>query len=221
MPAVKKAATNGVGTESGPIVLKQVKKSTVDVYINGVTPLIMSRFSEKARAEISAKQQQLTRLKKEARNPEAEFMAAQHRLADGRHGIHSSAFKNAIVAAARQFEGLTMVSLKVAIYVHGELDKDGQDLLVPILGFTNDNMPVMREDPVRLATGVADLRYRPMYHPWRCKLTITFNESMLTAESLVNLINTAGDGGVGEWRPSAPKNNGGSYGMFTVDTSAQ
>lgn len=214
----KLATRNGTATDTPaePIVLRGLKRATVEVPLRGITPLIVSKFSEKAKVEMRAKQQGQTRLKKDAKDPHADYMAAQYRFADGRHGIPSVAFKGAIVAAARQFEGITLVSTKIAIFVHGEPSDDGHDLLVPIEGFTTDAMPMMREDAVRLATGVADLRYRPMYTPWSVNLTVTFSENLLNQESLLNLVNAAGMGGVGEWRPSAPKSLTGSYGTFEV-----
>lgn len=216
MPPKTIGSRNGTEAPDAPVVIHGLKRETVRVPIRGITPLIVSKFSEKAKQEMREKQQGRTRLKKEAKDPHADYMAAQYRFADGRHGVPSVAFKGAIVAAARQFEGITLVSTRIAIFVHGEPSADGHDLLVPIEGFNTDNMPVMREDAVRLATGVADLRYRPMYTPWNVDLTITFSQNLLNEESLLNLVNAAGMGGVGEWRPSAPKSLTGSYGTFEV-----
>lgn len=78
--------------------------------------------------------------------------------------------------------------------------------------------PRMREDMVRLETGVADLWYRAEYPEWSAALRISYNANMLSLEQLVNLVNAAGFGGVGEWRPSAPKSASGSYGCFRVKT---
>jgi hypothetical protein len=98
-----------------------------------------------------------------------------------------------------------MTQAKIAIRVLGEF--------VPIIG-----EPRMREDMVRLETGVADIRYRPGFPEWSAVLPITFNASLLSVKSLIHLVDGAGQGGVGEWRPSAPKSASGSYGTFRVDT---
>ena len=36
-------------------------------------------------------------------------------------------------------------------------------------------------------------------------------------DSVVSLVNAGGLGGVGEWRPSAPKSNSGVFGRYEVD----
>jgi len=100
-----------------------------------------------------------------------------------------------------------MTVAKIAIRVIGE----GPEQLVAIEG-----EPHMREDMVRLENGVADIRYRAGYWPWSAILKIVYNSNILTLESLVNLVNAAGMGGVGEWRPAAPKSATGTYGTFAV-----
>jgi hypothetical protein len=77
----------------------------------------------------------------------------------------------------------------------------------------------MREDMVRLDKGVADLRYRAEFPTWSVTLSITYASNILKTEDILSLVNAAGMGGVGEWRPSAPKVASGTYGTFQVDTS--
>lgn len=60
----------------------------------------------------------------------------------------------------------------------------------------------MREDPVRNASGVADLRYRAFWPEWEGILNIEFLSGALTAKQIVNLVNVAGwSSGVCEMRP--------------------
>ena len=76
----------------------------------------------------------------------------------------------------------------------------------------------MREDMVRLATGVADIRYRAMYPDWRTNVTVRFNSRVLSAEQIINLFNTAGFAvGVGEWRPLGKNGSTNTFGMFHVE----
>lgn len=200
MPPVKKPASDTVE-------LVELKTSSVVVRVEGTSPLIVNRFSEKAKEMMLQAQMQTTRVKKDAKDPHALYEASRYRLPDGRDGMPAAAFKAAMVGAARDFDGITMTSLKTAIFVEGE----GAEQLVPILG-----TPEMREDAVRNASGVADLRYRAMYHPWAVDLTIEFLPQRVSESSLLALLNAAGRGGVGEWRPSAPKSSTGSYGRFKV-----
>jgi hypothetical protein len=184
---------------------------TIIVPIRGVSPLIVSRFDEKAKELMLAAQQSKTRKTKEPKDPDKEYERRRYRLPDGRDGFPAVGFKAAIVGGARLFDGVTMTALKTQLYVHG----DGPDLLVAINGDVH-----MREDTVRVGNGVADLRYRPMYWPWRADLHIDFMPSQLSAQSVIALVEAGGFGGIGEWRPSAPKSLTGTYGRFTVEDSS-
>jgi hypothetical protein len=193
------------------ISLAPLAVETIRVPIVGLTPLIVHRFSEKAKRQMLEAMQSKTRKKKEPRDPEADYQAARYRVDDDRDGFPATGFKTAIADAARLYEGITMAALKVVIYVRGE----GPDQLVPIVG-----KPERREDPVRIPGGT-DLRYRPMYWPWSASLLIDYLPSMVTAESVVNLVEAAGFGGIGEWRPSTPKGKSGTYGKFRIDDTPE
>lgn len=191
--------------------LEPLQLITAEVPIIGVTPVIPHKWSEKALRMMREKQSgKATRAKKEAKMPEEEAEASTYRLPDGRPGMPATAFKAAIVDSVRFFEGLTMVQAKVSFFVEGV----GPDQLVAI---ESPNEPVLREDTPRNATGVADLRYRYMYEPWSAVLPITFLENMMDLGSLLALVNAAGNGGIGDWRPSAPKSKTGTYGRFRVN----
>ena len=194
----------------GAVVLRPLNLKRIELPIVGETELIVHAWSEKAKRQMLDKQMNPgARAKKDPKDPVVDYEASFYRLADGRYGFPSSAFKSAIVGACRLFEGLPMTQAKIAIRVHGE----GPLALVALEGD-----PYMREDMVRLETGVADIRYRPGFPEWAATLDITFNASLLALDSIVNLVNGAGQGGVGEWRPTAPKSSSGSYGTFRVAT---
>ena len=76
---------------------------------------------------------------------------------------------------------------------------------------------VLREDTPRNSGGVADLRYRYQFDPWSAILKVRFMPTVLPAESVYALVDAAGRGGVGDWRPGSPKSNTGSYGTFRID----
>ena len=192
---------------SGAIHIATQRIDTIEVTVEGISPLIVSRFDEKAKEQMLAAQQTKTRKAKEPKDPEKEFERRRYRLPDGRDGFPAAGFKGAIVGGTRLFDGVTLVGTKIQVYVHGE----GTEQLVAI-----DGLCTMREDAVRLSTGVADLRYRPMYWPWSAHLSIDFMPAQLSAESVLALVEAGGWGGVGEWRPSAPKSLTGTYGRFTI-----
>lgn len=185
-----------------PIQLPSVKWSTVEIPIEGETPLISNKWSDRAIAEIEAKQGKHAQKAREARNPTQEFKDSIYML-NGKPAFPGSAFKKAAVEAARQVEGLAMTEARVLFHVLDEL--------VPIKG-----KPEMRRDMVRLETGTWSPAYRAEYKQWSCKLRVRFNASLLSLDQLVNLFNLAGNNGVGCWRPSSPKGKSGSFGMFRV-----
>lgn len=179
---------------------------TVEIPIIGTSELIMHAWSEKAKKMMLDKQMGKTKMKKDAKDPQADYESSIYHNAAGEICMPSSAFKAAIVGACRMFDGLPMTVAKIAIRVNGEWTRINGD-------------PRMREDMVRLETGVADIRYRAGFPEWSAVLSITFNANILTTEKIVNLVNAAGFGGVGEWRPSSPKSASGSFGCFQVATT--
>ena len=189
------------------IQLKRLGRQQARIRIEGTAPLIQHRFSEKARGMMLDRQQGVA-VEREPKNPEEFFEAALYRLPGDRYGHPAVAFKSAIVGGARFFKGskITMTGLKTMLFVVGE----GADSLVEIEG-----QPKMREDHVRNSSGVADLRFRPVFWPWQATLTITFITNQITPSSLVALVDAGGNAGVGEWRPE--------YGTFKVadDTEAE
>jgi hypothetical protein len=110
------------------------------------------------------------------------------------------------------FEGVTQVGLKQTILVEGE----GNEQLVPI----EFGEITMREDTPRNASGVADLRYRAQYWPWSAVLKVRTIAGQIDEASLVALVDAAGVGGVGEWRPTSPKSATGTYGTFEISETA-
>ncbi len=188
--------------------LRRLESVELKVDIIGTTPLIPHRWSEKAINMMAVKQSQPgVRAKREAKNPEQEAHDSCYWLAPNVPGMPATAFKAAMVGAVRFFDGLTMAAAKQLFYVVGE----GPDQLVRI-----DGDATMRIDTPRNANGVADLRYRLAFFPWSAQLLVRFIPQVLTPESVIALLDAAGRGGVGDWRPSAPKSATGTFGQWTV-----
>jgi hypothetical protein len=212
--ATKTAASrNGNGsethTETIGLSLKRLQRVVLEIPIQGTSPLIVNRWSEKAKEMMLQKQQTSARTKREPKDPVANFEASRYRLPSGADGFPATAFKAAIVHASRFFEkSCSQVLLKQSIIVIGE----GPEQLVPL----TYGEVIMREDTTRNATGVADLRYRAQYWPWSATLLVRTIEGQFDTESIFALVDAAGIGGVGEWRPTAPKSATGTFGCFEV-----
>lgn len=197
-------------TEIAPIVIRPINTKVVEIPIIGETELITHPMSKKAQEMMLEKQiapAGQIRKKKEPKDPEREYLEAFHLLSDGSPGFPASGFKAAIVGACRGVDCLPMTRAKVIFRVDGD---DGDDL-VRIYG-----IPYKRQDMVRLETGVADIRFRPGFKKWGAILRVKYDADQITLESVVNLLNRGGQGGIGEWRPSAPKSHTGSFGCFHV-----
>jgi hypothetical protein len=202
-------------TETAPtklIELRRLEPMAIDVELVGKTPLIPHKWSQKAIAMMQAKQSQPgVRTKREPKDPEQEAYDSCYWLKDDSGGdvpaMPATAFKAAMVGACRFFDGMTMTVAKQTFYVAGE----GPDQLVRFAGDAT-----MRTDTPRNATGVADLRYRFAFFPWSITLHVEFLPQVISPDSVIALLDAAGRGGVGDWRPSAPRSATGTYGQWRV-----
>lgn len=211
MPA---KARTGEPSEGATLDLQRIQDASMSIPIIGLTPVIPHCWAEKSLKLMRDKQFSgagAARAKREPKNPEEEAENASYWLPDGRPGMPATAFKSAIVESARYFEGVTIVMLKRIIFVEGE----GPQMLVPIEGERT-----LREDTPRNSGGTVDLRYRYQWSDWSAILSVRFVPKLVTLESVVALVDAAGRGGVGDWRPGSPKSNTGIFGTFRIDDSS-
>jgi hypothetical protein len=208
-------AQEPTATNAAAIKIDDLARETLLVPIVGITPLIVHRFSEKAKRQMLDNMQGIKRTKT-IRDPQADYEEAFYRYDDDgteKFGFPSVGFKSATISAARLYDkSVTMTSLRQALFFGGRMGKDGQ-LLTPIIG-----EPVMREDVVRLSMSSTDLRYRPMFPEWSAVLEVTYVSSVLSRSSALSLIDAGGlTVGVGEWRPERK----GEFGSFQIDQSQE
>lgn len=204
------ASTNGnpppVPTTAA-VEIDRIDAETIRVPILGTTPLIVHRFSEKAKRKMLDNMQG-RKSPKEVKDPDAEYEGAFYRLKDGGYGFPVLAFKAATVGGARFYDkSVTMTSLRQIMFFRGEVGADGHSQ-ARLVG-----EPQMREDVVRVGQGT-DLRYRPEFREWATTLDVTYVTSSITRGSVLSLIDAGGMGvGVGEWRPERK----GDFGTYRVD----
>lgn len=198
---------------SQQVAISRINTETLLVPVIGTAPLIVHRFSEKAkRTMLDAMQGRKS--PKSAKDPESDYNESMYRLDNNQPGFPALAFKAATVGGARFFgKSVTMTSLRQSMFFDGELSKADGVKLVAITG-----EPGMREDVVRVGNGGTDLRYRAEFPEWSTTLTVIYVASMLTRDSVLSLIEAGGMGvGVGEWRPERR----GDFGTFIVDPSRE
>jgi len=199
-------AVTGISLEASPLYIQSFTRQSCSITIEGTSPLIVHRWSEKAKGEIRRKQEKLAPVGRQKREAKKEFEDARY-LLNGKDAFPALAFKNSMVEAAIA-SGLKKVDVRRAFY----LASDGRLPEGPAV-FLRASEPWMREDCVRVGMGSADLRYRPQYDQWEVDLKFEYDTSVCSAEILVSLLDRGGfSTGVGEWRPQRDGDNG----MFRV-----
>lgn len=196
------------GTAS-QVQIDKIGTETLLVPIVGTTPLIVHRFSEKAKRQMLDNMQG-RKAPKEIKDPEAEYEASFYRLKDGSYGFPVLAFKAATIGGARFYprNAITMTALRQFVFFRGEAGEDGQSMA------RIEGEPTMREDVVRVGRGGTDLRYRGQFTEWTTRLEVIYVPSALTRGSILSLIDAGGLGvGVGEWRPERD----GEFGTYRID----
>ena len=191
--------------------ITKIGTETLRVPILGTAPLIVHKFSEKAKRQmLDAMQGRKT--PKQPKDPDADYDSALYLHDDGGFGFPVIAFKAATVGAARFYgKAVPMTALRQFVFMDAEFSKVAGQKLARIIG-----EPRMREDVVRVGMGGSDLRYRPEFTEWQTSLEVTYASSMLTRESVLSLIEAGGMGvGVGEWRPEKK----GDFGTYQIDST--
>jgi hypothetical protein len=194
----------------------------LEVTIEGTSPYMQLRFSAKAMKQMMDKMEagSTSRSKKtrEARNFDEDFQQAMHISEDGWAGIPAMAFRNAAIDVCRMV-GFKMTHAKMSIFIEAEgFDVIDGTPLVRILG----SEPERTDLSVRNATGVADIRIRPMWRKWGAVLRVRYDEGQFTDEDVLNLLLRAGQQvGVGEGRPYSKNSNGLGFGLFVIKNAAK
>jgi hypothetical protein len=202
---------------SAPVVITPPDIRIIELQIEGTAPLVINKFSAKAKEIMMATQMAGSTAKskknREAKDFEELYNGARHVSTEGWDGIHAASFRNAAISACRA-AGFVMTKAKLAIFV--EPDGFDADDMTPLVRITKGE-PQMVISPCRNATGVIDLRPRPTYFPWAANLRIKYDSGILTDSDVVNLIARVGmQVGIGEGRPDSKQSAGVGNGLFRI-----
>lgn len=206
MSKVKKAKAANEGAEQ-KFVVPKIRKQTASITIIGDSPLLVNKFSEKAKKEMLDKQTKTAKGARQARDPLAEVAAATYKLPNGKYGIPASGLKNCAVSACRFIEGVAMTQAKGSFFVMEDAD-----------GLCEIKTSGMQVDERMVAVGTFGnktkmARFRPRFDKWSCTFKVVYDPDTLSAEQLLNLYERAGFSvGLCEYRPE----KSGSMGMFSV-----
>jgi hypothetical protein len=210
--------------DDGIAVIQPPNLVRISVRIEGATPYVQNAFSKKARDKMLAdmatpKAERKSKTARPPRNYDDDFAQAQHRAVEGWIGIPASAFRAGMIDACRTANiVMTRAKLALKIVADGFDAADGS----PLVKLQSPRPPERTEMLVRNDNGSADIRIRPMWRQWAADLTIEFDADMITAESVVNLLDRTGrQVGIGEGRNFSKNSVGMGWGEFAVVTTAK
>ena len=171
------------------VVISAPNFQTVDVLLQGTAPLVVERFSKKAElmAKMAEGKSSGSKKVRDARDYDKEAEDARYRSVENWEGMNAAAFRAGMISACR-LVGFKMTLAKLSTFVVA----DGLDL--------KDGIPLIRiyggsetyTAHTRNATGVVDVRSRPMYREWATRLRVRFDSDQFTTQDIYNLISRVG-----------------------------
>jgi hypothetical protein len=196
------------------------KLRTAEFRLIGTSPLVQLRFSQKAMNSMMDKMkggsQSKSKKVREARDFDDDFIQAQHIAIEGWTGVPAGSFRSAMISACR-LVGFKMTLAKLSVFIESDgIDKVDGVPLVKIIGTPEPNIMAVRN-----ATGVADIRCRPMWKEWEIKLRVRYDEDQFSLTDISNLLSRVGQQvGIGEGRNDSRASAGLGWGCFKLDDKA-
>ena len=202
--AKKAAAKNDALIE-----VQEIEMVEIGFRILGTSPLIMNRFNQKAWHELLLPSRTRNRADMEQtlkHDPVAEFRGGLYKNRDLKTptAIHipNGAFHKCIAAAALDIPGAKKAQIeRLTRIVNVNIDLFGLPQLFMAMVRNSD----MNHTP--------DVRTRPLFPEWACKVTVRYVRKILSERTISNLFGAAGQiVGIGDWRGQ----KGGPYGSFRL-----
>lgn len=210
-------ATTKKETEIIAIPAIDIRNATIT--LKGDSPLIVHKWSEKAKKMMLDKQMKVATTKgHDAKDPFADFVDTIYFLSGKPERATPEVFKEALSNGARF--GFPSVGVKASAVSAGFRAGVTKNLVSMNGAFHIDEeyveikgVPQIREDMVRVGMGTADIRYRAEFPEWSTTFIVKYNAGVISLAQLCNLFNLGGFAvGIGEWRPE----KGGTYGRYHV-----
>jgi hypothetical protein len=196
------------------VTIKPANIQTAVFNIKGTAPLVQARFSKKGELMMKMAEGSTAKSKRErkARDYEQEMRDAMHISTEGWQGLPAPAFRSGMISACRLI-GFKMTLAKLSVFVeHDGIDSmDGQ----PLIKFQGE--PELNTMHTRNATGVVDVRARPMWKEWSAFIRIRYDADQFTVTDITNLMQRVGmQVGIGEGRPDNKSSAGLGWGTFAI-----
>lgn len=213
-------STNNTGSKQ-QVQIAAPRLRVAEFKLVGNAPYVQLRFSQKAMNAMAEKMmagpQSKGKKVRTARDFDDDYEQAKHISTEGWCGMPAGGFRMAMISACR-LVGFKMTLAKLSVFILADgFDKvDG----IPLVKF--EGKPEKNIMAVRNQTGVADLRCRPMWRKWTCKLRVQYDEDQFSLQDISNLLMRVGQQvGIGEGRPDSRESAGLGWGTFTIDSKAK
>jgi len=201
-------------TKQENVIISPPNFGIVELILTGTAPLVIERFSKKAELMDKMAQGSQANSKKirKARDYDKECEEARYRHKDGWEGLNAASFRAGIISACR-LVGFKMTIAKLSVFILA----DGLDAI--------DGLPLIRiygkshtfTAHARNSKGGTDIRSRPMYREWACKLRVKFDQEQFSATDVINLLSRVGiQVGLGAGRPDSKASAGCGWGTFSI-----
>lgn len=220
-PTAPKDLTESRERESSvqTITIPAPRLRTAQFTLTGLSPYVCNKFSERAKEDMIRAQeaggQSKSRRKRDPKDFNRLYLEAIHYSDEGWAGIPAAAIRAAMIDSCRLVDfKMTIAKLSVFVIADG-YDRDDRTALVRIYG-----EPKRVDTAVRNATGVADIRPRPMWDAgWTAHVRVQFDEDKFSGTDVANLLARAGQqNGIGAGRPNSKESYGQGWGLFTIET---
>ena len=185
--------------------IKPLKIGVIKVKIKGMSPYLPEPMDKRVADTYDKKKSNQT-FEEDTRSEEEKLKEKFYYTNDGKYGIPARAFYNAMIRASTYFFDIQsggMRNIKEGVIVTGD-----------ILPLTFKNKQVVEHIGRQSGRTKAPRKIlRNQFNDWSVVLEIQYNQSQLSAEQIINILNWAGFHiGVGAFR----KEKTGNYGMFAV-----
>ena len=200
------------------LIIKPPNLRTAVFEVIGTAPLVIHRFSVKAKAFLADGQEEgKSKQSKKNRKPrsyEDEYHEARYIAREGWDGFPAGAIRSGMISACRLVD-FKMTLAKLSIFVV----QDGWDKLepqIPLIRIYGE--PQMQKDTIRNnQTGGAATCVRPVYFDWKARITIRWDNDQFTINDIMNLLHRVGEQvGIGAGRPDSRKSCGMGWGTFML-----
>jgi len=188
--------------------------------IIGTSPLVQNKFSSRALEAMAADQRlgsaAVKRKKREPKDFDLAVKEATHYADAGWCGLPASAFRTGLISTCRLL-GFPMTLAKLSVFVVADGYERDRFGVTPLVRITKGK-PERTDFAVRNATGVADIRPRPMWpEGWEAVISIRFDADQFTVQDVTNLLSRMGEQvGIGAGRHDSKDSAGMGWGCFRI-----